>query len=207
MLAAAVPLIIPLRGDAPLLLFALPMRGLARGRLPAIGIARLRRGARARDFGAALIPLPCRDATPIAVARGGVECPGPRIIAGRGRAFARCPLRIERAPGAIVDDHQIAAGIGIAVIGIADVIRVIVTRLVIIIAIAAIDRLGEGVVSVAGLPRPGLDPAIVIEIIVGRRVPDHLIERIRPVDIGVIAAAGWSMLDRKDGYTLEPAKK
>jgi cysteinyl-tRNA synthetase len=22
-----------------------------------------------------------------------------------------------------------------------------------------------------------------------------------------IAAAGWSMLDRKDGYTLEPAKK
>ena len=23
----------------------------------------------------------------------------------------------------------------------------------------------------------------------------------------VLAAAGWSMLDRKDGYSLEPAKK
>lgn len=193
--AALPPLIVALRRRAPALLLGLPMGRLSRRCTLAIVTARGVAGAHAFQVRPPTIPVARRNPPPIAMPRGGIERSAPRIVSRRPLSLApRIGTRQHPAPRTI-DRDQIAARIGIAVIGAAYVIRGVGAGLVIIIAIAAIHRLGEGIVAVASLPCPGFDPAIGLKIIIGRRIADHLVERIGAVDIGVIVAPG-SLPDR-----------
>src|SRR3546814_11327787 len=65
---------------------------------------------------------------------------------------------------------------------IANEIRLGRARLIIIGAIAVVDRLDIGGIAVAGLPRPGLDAVAVVEIIIGRGRTEHVVERAGRVD-------------------------
>lgn len=85
----------------------------------------------------------------------------------------------------VVDHYQIAPRIGVSVLGPLNVIRIIVARLVIVIPIAVIDRLGDRFIAVVGLPRPWLDTIAVIESIIRGCLADHGVECIGAIDIGI----------------------
>jgi hypothetical protein len=175
-------------------LFGAPMLGLLFDGVATGGVAAPIVTASALDRIAATIPLRRRHASMAPLARCPIERSGAGIITRRGDTLGTRLLQREQAAAAAIDRNQRAVGIGIAVIGIADIIRIIVAGLVIIGAIAAIDRFGEGFVAVAALPCPGLDAIVIIEGIIGRSLADHLVEGRGAIGIGVIGAA------RRSGY-------
>lgn len=101
----------------------------------------------------------------------------------------------ERASVAIHRDDT-PARIAVAVSGIAHEIRRVIARLVVIIAVAAIDRLGIGAVAAREIPAIGLDAAVIVERVVGRRVADRVADPVGAVDPGVgVGLWGWGISD------------
>lgn len=172
-------------------LFGAPMLGLLFDGAAAGGVAAPIVAASALDRIAAMIPLRRRHASMAPLARCPIERSGAGIITRRGDPLGTRLLQREQAATAAIDRNQRAVGISITVIGIADIIGIIVAGLVIIGAIAAIDRFGEGFVAVAALPCPGLDAIVIVEGIIGRSLSDHLVEGRGAIGIGVIGAARW----------------
>jgi hypothetical protein len=119
----------------------------------------------------------------LALARKIIEIGGAIVIA-RGIVHPLAiVVRRQQAALAVVDRHELRAGIGIAVLRIAHEVRVR-PRLIVIIAIAAVDRLGIAPVTAAGLPHPRADIAIVIGV-VRRGIADRLGHALRTVEIGI----------------------
>lgn len=139
---------------------------------------------------AAMIPLARRDPAVMTMARGAVERAGAGVIARGGDPLGAGAAKRDRPAAGAVHRDQRAAGVGIAVIGIAHVIRRVGAGRVVIIAIAVVDRLDEGFVAVARLPRPRFDATGSVEIIIGRSVADHRVERRGAIGIGVSRAPG-----------------
>jgi hypothetical protein len=166
--AALLPLIVALRCLSPPLLFVAPMRRLLRRSPLPIGAARIVTRAAALQIGAAPVPVARGNALVIAMPGRGIERAPARVVARRPVALA---LRLGARQGATtgpIDSDQIAAGIGIAVIRATHIIRIIGAGLIIIITVAVIHRLGERIVAIRCLPRPGFDSTIGLEIIIGR---------------------------------------
>ena len=193
---------LPLGRPATLRLRLVPIAAIARPlrlRLPrlapAVPVAPDRRALRR--------PLPRLDPLAVARPRHPAHVARPRIIA-RGIGVARPRLAPGQRPAAaIIDRHQPLVAIAIAVPGVAHQPRARRARLVIIIAIAAIDRLGIAQIIVAALPRPGRHAILVGEAVIGRRLAQRLGEHVRPVDPGIaIVALRLRIGDRRGGGQL-----
>ena len=146
-------------------------------------------GARRCDHRTACRPLTCHDAAPLAFPCRHAQRLGPGVITRRGLRLAPRLGRREIIAAAIIDGRDPAVAIAIAVIGIAHEIRIVGAGLVIIIAIAVVDRLRIGQVIAAGFPDPGLD-TVIIEIIIGRRVADRVADPVGPVDPRITIVIG-----------------
>lgn len=156
--------------------------GLALARLAPVGACR-------SDHRAACRPLRRGYAAPLALPRCDTQRPRAGIIAGSCVGLALRLGRGQIAAPPVIDAGDPPVAIAIAVIGIAHEIGVIGARLVIIIAIAVVDRLGIGQVIVAGLPDPGLD-AVIVETIIRRRIADRIADPVGPVDPGIAIVIG-----------------
>ncbi|HEU4959170.1 MAG TPA: hypothetical protein VFT56_02080 [Sphingomonas sp.] len=189
-LAAAAPDGVARGRLLPDALLVAPVARLLLGSATAFDVPRGDRAAPAIDGSAPMIPLPRRNTVMLPVARGGIERAGTGIIARRGNPLTPRAVERQRAAVDTIDRNQGIVGIGIAVIGIADVIRIVRAGRVVIITIAVVDRFDEGLVAVGRLPGPRFHAIRVIEIIIGRRFADHLVDRVGAIDIGIIGAAG-----------------
>jgi hypothetical protein len=156
--------------------------GLALARLAPVGTRR-------RNHRAACRPLRRSHAATVAVLRRQAERPRPGIIARSGVRLTLCLGRREVPTLAVIDARNPPVAIAIGVVWIAHEIGIVGARLVIIIAIAVVDRLGISHVIATGLPRPGLD-AVIIEIIIGRCVADRVADPVGAVDPRVAIVIG-----------------
>ena len=141
-------------------------------------------GALAGDLLAAFGPLRGDDTAPFALARRHIQGARAGIIA---RGIVRALLRLGGGKRAaiLIDRHDPSVGIAVTVIGIAHEIRCVVAGLVVIIAVAVIDRLGIGAIAARQFPAIGLDAAVIIERIVGRCVADRVADPVGAVDPGI----------------------
>ncbi len=153
-------------------------------------------GAGGIDLGAAVGPVGGAHRTAVAGHRGGVDGAGPG-------QFARGAVGVMGGVGhgaaiAVVDNDQLAVGIAVAVVGVADEVGIVRAGLIIIVAVAAVDRFDQahGVVAAAPGPQPCRP---VVEAVVGRSVAEGVAHRIGAVDIG-IGVVGLHHPDDLDGW-------
>lgn len=143
-------------------------------------------GALAGDLRPAFGPLRSDHAAPLPVIGRRVQGERTRIVT---RGIIRPPLRLigRQRASVLIDRHHAPARIAVAVRGIAHEIRRIVARLVVIVSIAAVDRLGVGAVAAREFPTVRLDPAVIVERVIGWCVADHVADPVGTVDprIGV----------------------
>lgn len=159
----------------------LGMIGLPFGLLRAIfGPLRPRR----RDVRAPRRPVRGNDAAMFPLAGQAVQIDRAGIIARRIILPAIISVRRQQVAAIIIDRDELVTRIAVAVIPIAHEIGRVGTRLVIIIAVSAIDRLGILHVATVGLPCPGRYISVVIGI-VRRRVADRVEHAVGAIEIGI----------------------
>lgn len=188
--AATVPIRISNRGPLSQLLLATPMRRLALGGSAPRSIVRRGDVAPTQQGAALNRPLCCRNAAVTISPRCLAQIVSATIISRR--ILTGAPFVAAVANGAtvgIIDDYQIAARISVSVLRPLDVVRIVGAWLIIVIAIAVIDRLGDRFVAIVGLPSPRLHPVSIIESVIRGRFTDHGVERIGAIDICIRISA------------------
>ena len=122
------------------------------------------------------------------VLRSAVECPGTVEIARRGIGAPAGIDIVEQGTVGPVDTDQLAAVIGIAAIGIADIERLVGARLVVIVALASGQALDDAIGTVVGAPHPR-SCALIVDGVVGGRVAERRADSIGAVGIAVAFGA------------------
>lgn len=172
------PLVRPM---LPLLPVMLIMIGLPLG-LPCAILGPLR--PRRRDVRTARRPVRGDDAAMLALAGQAVQINRTGIVTRRIILPGIISIRRQQVAAIVIDGNELVARIAVAVIGTSHEIGRVGTRLVVIIAVSTIDRLGILHVAVVGLPRPRRNVAVIIGI-VRRRVADRVEYAIGAIEIGI----------------------
>src|SRR5690606_38502366 len=113
----------------------------------------------------ALLPDRRGDPVPAFGERRPMEQPRAFVVAFRREAVAQGRPLAQHAAVAVVDDHHAIAAIAVAVVRVAHEERARRIGGVIVVAVAAVDRLGIARVAVARAPRPRLDAAVVETVV------------------------------------------
>ena len=184
------------------ILFTLPVGGLFGGVFVVVGaplglaaLLGLPVGAGGVDLGAARGPVGGTDLAAFAVQRGCIDVAGARQFAGGAVGIAVLLIRRQGAAVAIVDDDQFATiVIAVRIIGVADQVGFIGAGLVIIVAVAAVDRFDQADRIVMAAPGPDVGRAIIVAI-VGRGVAEGVAHGVGALDIGVVVLGPCHMHD------------
>ena len=183
--------------------FAVPVAGLLLAVRLVVGTPRVLAaavggplGALGGDLGPAGGPVGRGHGPVVFLMRGPVEGVGPgQIAAGDGGAGVDVAARQHPAVRP-VDHHQAGAVVAVGIAAVPHQIWVGRALLVIVVAIAVIDRLGVLHGAVAGLPGVGADP-VVVEAVVGRRVLEGVGLVIGLIEIGVVLVGAGRAHDRR----------
>src|SRR5262249_22505593 len=123
----------------------------------------------------ALTPAPVllRHGLPFALGGGGVDGAGAGEVAA-GEPGALVALVVgQHAAVAAVDRHQHAAVVAVAVALVADQVRLVGARLVVVVAVGAVrQRLGDAHRAVVALPDPRPLAVLVVEGVVRGRIAE-----------------------------------
>ncbi len=107
-----------------------------------------------------------------------------QLASGQRRAQGEVLGRQERAV-TVVDRHQVAVGEGVAVVRIGDQERIVLARLVVIVAGAIGQKLHHADEAVVGAPHPRHLVARIVEAVVWRRVGEGVVQEIGAVEVGI----------------------
>ena len=135
-------------------------------------------------------PIGGRDGLALLTLGGFIDRPRPGQVAARQIGPLFDILVRQRPAVAVIDHHEFAALVPVAVVGVTNQERLIVTGPIIIVAIAAGARFDHLFVLVVGDPDPRAN-AVIVEGVVRRRVGEGVAHRIAAIGKGV-AVAGLS---------------